>query len=319
MGGRLPARHGRASAVWNGPVSVAHRLGPDDIGPDEATLEEIAIAVAVDAAGFVGERAAGAGPSSLGVVDRKSSATDLVTEVDRATEARLIAAIRARRPHDGILGEESGRHPGAGGSAPGDDHRLAADAVDWVIDPIDGTVNFVLGLPAYSVSVAARVGGQSVAGCVVDVVRGDVYHARRGGGAWCRGVGSQPAIRLHGPRAVPLAEAVVATGFAYDAAARTRQAQVLVAVLGRIGNIRRLGSAALDMCLAGAGRVDAYFEAGLNDWDRAAGLLIAAEAGLRTDVLPAPGGGLTVAARPAIYDEFVRLLITAGADQVMTG
>lgn len=271
-----------------------------------ADLEAIAVEVATDAAGFV----ATSRPDFSAVVG-KTSATDLVTDVDQATEARLVAAIRARRPGDSILGEEGGVHTARNG-------RPAADgAVRWVVDPIDGTVNFVLGLPVYSVSVAARRGDATLAGCVVDVSRGEVFHARLDGGSWLS-VAGRADVRLSGPRPVRLAEAVVGSGFGYDADVRARQGRVLADVMGRVGNLRRLGSAAMDLCYVGAGRLDAYFEAGLNEWDRAAGMLVATEAGARVATIAGRVGELTVAAGRQAYDELEALLREVGAERVLS-
>jgi myo-inositol-1(or 4)-monophosphatase len=271
-------------------------------------LEAVAVAVATDAAQFVRNNR-----RFFDVLDSKTSVTDLVTDVDKATESRLVAAIRARRPADSILGEEGGVHSAQDGSA-GDSEA----AVQWVVDPIDGTVNFVLGLPAFSVSVAARRGGLTLAGCVVDVSRNEVFRARRGGGSWL-GPGDRDDIRLTGPRQITLAEAIVGTGFGYDSSVRTRQGRVVADIIGRLGNLRRLGSAAMDLCYVGAGRLDAYFEAGLNEWDRAAGVLVATEAGALSGTLPGPVGEVTFAAGPAIFSQFRDLLIDAGAERVISG
>ena len=195
---------------------------------------------------------------------------------------------------------------------------LAADGdgVEWVLDPIDGTVNFVLGIPWFSVSVAACVGGRPVAGCVADPNRGETFHARLGGGSFLRTrAGSQ---RLSGPRDVPLAEAVMGTGFAYSAAVRVRQARVMAELIGRLGNIRRLGSAALDLCYVGAGRLDAYFEAGLADWDLAAGMLVAAEAGARVGGLEGSSvnSGLLAASTRSATTSWPRRSTELGAHRV---
>jgi len=176
--------------------------------------------------------------------------------------------------------------------------------VRWLIDPIDGTVNFMLGLPQYAVSIAAQLDGRTVAGCVLNPVSGELFSATLGGGAYLNGQ------RLTGPRAVPLAEAVLATGFGYDARLRARQAQLVARMLGRVGNLRRLGSAALDLCFLAAGRVDAYYEAHLNPWDYSAGCLIAAEAGAVVTGLPGHpfGTPLGIAAAPSVAEPFVALL-----------
>jgi myo-inositol-1(or 4)-monophosphatase len=248
--------------------------------PSPAALEEFAIELATGAAEIV--RAAGGGQL---LVDAKSTETDLVTQVDKASERWLRERIAARRPDDAVLGEE-------GGAAEG------SSAVRWLLDPIDGTVNFVLGLPQYAVSVAAEVDGQVVAGAVCNPVTGELFRAHLGGGAF---LGER---RLTGPRDVPLSRAVLGTGFAYAAQTRARQVALVAALLPVIADIRRLGSAALDICAVAAGRLDGYFESGLNPWDYAAGLLIATEAGCRAagpGVRP-PGRELVVVAGPGLID-----------------
>ena len=234
-------------------------------------------------------------------VATKSSSTDVVTDVDRAVEDFLRTEIARRRPTDSVLGEERG------------DRRDAESPVRWLIDPIDGTVNFMLGLPVYSVSVAAEVGGRVVAGCVTNPVSGQVFGAALGHGSFLRdGRGDR---RLTGPRQVALSEAVVATGFGYDRQLRARQGRVVGELLGRVGNIRRLGSAALDLCALGAGWVDAYYEGPLNEWDLAAGVLIAAEAGVALSGLAGrpPGPAMVAGSHPQLAGEFFALLEELGA------
>jgi myo-inositol-1(or 4)-monophosphatase len=232
-------------------------------------------------------------------VGTKSTATDLVTQVDRAAERWLVEHLAATRPDDAVLGEEGGARPG---SSP----------VRWLIDPIDGTVNFVLGIPHYAVSVAAELDGVVVAGAVVDVVSGETFRARRGAGAWLN------ETALSGPRDVPMERAVIGTGFGYDAAARTRQISIVAELLPRIADIRRMGAASLDLCSVAAGRLDGYFEAGLNPWDYAAGALIAAEAGCRvTGLRGRPASAqLTAAAGVSLAAEFFAVLELLGADSV---
>jgi myo-inositol-1(or 4)-monophosphatase len=264
---------------------------------EPAELEQLCVRLAEGAAGVVRERR-----GDRHAVSAKSTATDLVTEVDRATEQWLVEQLAQRRPDDAILGEEGGGRPGSSG-------------VRWLLDPIDGTVNFVLGLPHYAVSVAAEVDGQVMAGAVANPVSGETFRARRGGGAW---LGEQ---RLTGPRDVPLARAVVATGFGYDAALRARQVAAVTPLLPRIGDIRRLGAASLDLCFLAAGRVDGYFEAALNPWDHAAGGLVATEAGCRLSGLDgrAPGRHLYAAAGPGLAAELFALLESVGAGDVLPG
>jgi len=262
--------------------------------PDPAELESLAVYLATGAARLIRDGRSG----DLGTT-AKSTSTDLVTEVDRATERWLLAELAAQRPGDAVLGEETGVRAGETG-------------VRWVLDPIDGTVNFVLGLPQYAVSVAAEVDGVVVAGAVCHPITGEVFRARRGGGAF---VGD---VQLNGPRDVPLARAVVGTGFSYDARYRERQAAALVGLLPRIADIRRLGAASLDLCFVAAGRLDAYFEVGLNPWDCAAGGLIATEAGCVVTGLrgrAASSEFLAVAGAPLITD-FVAVLEELDADVV---
>jgi myo-inositol-1(or 4)-monophosphatase len=232
-------------------------------------------------------------------VDAKSTPTDLVTEVDRASERWLADELARLRPDDGLLGEEGASRAGGSG-------------VRWVVDPIDGTVNFLYGLRPYAVSVAAERDGRVVAGCVHDPTSGDTYTASLGGGAQLDGV------RIGGRwLADGLATAVVGTGFGYDAGRRAVQGRLLAAVLPRVGNVRRLGSAALDLCYVAAGRLDGYYELGLNDWDRAAGMLVAAEAGAVVSGLRGrPPGAITVAASPAVAAGLTALLEELDADRL---
>jgi myo-inositol-1(or 4)-monophosphatase len=259
-----------------------------------AELEQVAIELATGAA-----RVVSATRGTDLDVTAKSTSTDLVTSADRATESWLRERIAALRPGDGVLGEEAGE-------------RRGATAVRWVIDPIDGTVNFVLGLPQYAVSVAAEADGTVVAGAVCNPATGETFHARLGGGAFLDG------RRLTGPREVPVQRAVVGTGFGYDAARRSRQADVITRLLPRVADIRRLGAASLDLCFLAAGRLDAYFEVGLNPWDHAAGGLVAQEAGCVASGLRgrAPGAHFYAAAGPALAGDFFDLLAEIGADEV---
>jgi myo-inositol-1(or 4)-monophosphatase len=268
---------------------------PRPIDPDlPAELERFAVELARGAAAVVGAHGRGAL-----AVSSKSSVTDLVTAADRASESWLAEQIAAQRPADAILGEEGAGSTGTSG-------------VRWLLDPIDGTVNYVLGLPQYAVSIAAEVDGQVQAAAVCNAASGEVFRAHRGGGAF-RGV-----TRLSGPRQVPLGRAVVGTGFSYDAAQRARQGAVVAGLLPRLADIRRLGSASLDLCAVAAGQLDAYFEAGLQTWDYAAGVLIATEAGCAASGLRnrAPSSHLTAVAGPALAQEFFALLEEFGADAV---
>ena len=235
-------------------------------------------------------------------VSTKSTATDVVTDVDRRVERWLTAAIADARPADGVLGEEGAEATGQ-------------SRVRWVLDPIDGTVNFLLGLPQYAVSVAAELDGVIVAGCVHNPETGDTYSAVRGRGAFLsRSAGDQ--VQLHGPRQVPVERMVVGTGFSYDAVVRREQAAALARLLPRIGDIRRLGAASLDLCAVALGNLDGYFELGLHEWDYAAGLLVAHEAGCSSSGLRGRAAGTTFAAVCAgpVAVDFFALLTDAGAD-----
>jgi myo-inositol-1(or 4)-monophosphatase len=184
------------------------------------------------------------------------------------------------------------------------------DAVTWVLDPIDGTVNFVYGIPAYSVSVGAQIDGVSVAGAVADVVAGRVYSAARGLGAYV--VDERGTESLRCAAVDDLSMALLGTGFGYSRRRRKSQAALLAQMLPVVRDVRRIGSAALDLCMVAAGRLDAFYEHGLEVWDRAAGELIAAEAGARVLVPerdgPTGSAGLVVAAAPGIADELLAAL-----------
>jgi myo-inositol-1(or 4)-monophosphatase len=272
--------------------------GPD---ADVAALRDLAERVARAAGDLVRTAAAG----RVRVEDTKSSPSDVVTAADRAAEALLRDLLSAERPDDAVLGEEGSSSPGRTG-------------LTWVLDPIDGTVNFLYGIPAYAVSVAVVEGTpgdpgrwSTVAGCVHEVARGETWTAGRGLGAALDGQ------RL-GPRPVPaLDAALVATGFGYLAARRRAQARVVADLLPRVRDIRRIGAASLDVCHVAAGRVDAYYERGLNVWDFAAAQLVATESGV--SVL-GPGGGppsgeLLVAARAPLAGVLAAELDRLGADR----
>lgn len=260
--------------------------------PDPSTL----LAVASDLARAAGDRLLAELSSHRADVATKTSHTDMVTEMDRATEAFLVEGILASRPDDGIVGEEGADHPGTSG-------------VRWVLDPIDGTTNYVYGLPGFAVSVAAEVDGAAVVGVVVDPVHGDMFTATRGGGA--RRNGERIAVSNEDS----LDRALVSTGFSYEPERRRRQAHVLTEVLPAIRDIRRPGAAAVDLCWVACGRVDAFYEKGLQRWDYAAGALIASEAGaVVTDLDGGPPSSLfTVAATPGVADALRSLLARAGA------
>jgi myo-inositol-1(or 4)-monophosphatase len=268
------------------------RVGPAEEGviPELAAL---AVALATEGAAVLTDQVTRTDLTA----STKSSPSDWVTEVDRQVEALLVERIVARRPDDGIVGEEGADRP-------------ARSGVRWLLDPIDGTTNFMHRLPGYAVSVAAEVGGVVQVGVVADPARGHLYTATRGGGAFCNG-------RPIGVRAVAdLASAVVATGFSYDGPRRQRQLGIINQILPAIGDIRRLGAASTDLCLVAAGQLAGYFEHGLNIWDYAAGALVAAEAGAVVrlpDPSTLPGDELVYAFAPGIAEAMAALLRDAGA------
>jgi myo-inositol-1(or 4)-monophosphatase len=250
---------------------------------EPGSLLEIAIDIAEAAGGVVrdGLKTARAG------VWTKTSGTDMVTDIDRASEALIAALLAERRPDDALVGEEGTDRPGTTG-------------VRWIVDPIDGTTNYLYGYPAFSVSVAVEVDGVVVAGAVHDVVHTETFTALLGAGAWRDG---EPLTTNH-PDA--LGYALVGTGFSYESARRAQQGAVVARVLPAVRDIRRAGSAALDVCWVAAGRLDAFYERGLQPWDWAAAALVAAEAGARVGIID---GDLHVAAPPALFDELAALLI----------
>lgn len=238
-------------------MPATHRTETADTDP--AALRAIAETLARDAGQLVRDHSGA--PDMRPEFDDKSSATDLVTEFDRLAEHHIVSELARLRPGDGILAEEGAASASTTGTT-------------WVIDPIDGTTNFVYGLPTWSTSVAAAVDGITIAGAVYAPALDEMYSAARGAGASLNGhrIGRTSSSR-------PLETAIIATGFTYRRDRRIAQAALVGHLLSAVGDIRRLGSAALDLCLVAAGRVDAYVEEHLNSWDVAAGLLIATEAG----------------------------------------
>jgi myo-inositol-1(or 4)-monophosphatase len=234
-------------------------------------LLELAVEAATMAGGLLLERVQTGREQS---VSSKSTPTDLVSEADLASERAIRALLAERRPDDGFVGEEGGSQDGTSG-------------LEWVVDPLDGTVNFLFGIPQWCVSVAVRDGagaaggaGSTLAGAVYDPNRGELFTATRDGPA------RLGAIELRGSERGDLATAMVATGFAYDAKVRAAQAKVLARAAGEVRDIRRFGSAALDLAWTAAGRFDGYFERTVKPWDIAAGALICECAGLRVVDLP---------------------------------
>jgi myo-inositol-1(or 4)-monophosphatase len=235
-------------------------------------LHELAVSAALEAAQMVhvGRR------EGVTVADTKTSASDVVTLMDRKSEALLVDRILSARPDDGILGEEGASHVGETG-------------IRWVLDPIDGTVNYLYGLPEWAVSVAAEIDGITVVGVVAAPALGETYVAVRGRGATLHDSDGVHALHVNNP--VDLPAALVATGFGYTVERRTAQARVVEQVLPRVRDIRRGGACSVDLCSLAAGRVDAYYERGPHAWDLAAGGLVAHEAGARIEGLHgAPAG-----------------------------
>jgi myo-inositol-1(or 4)-monophosphatase len=250
---------------------------------EHAALLDLAVATAHEAATLVTQRRR----AGVEVADTKTSPTDVVTEVDHAAEELIRARLLAARPDDGIVGEEGDDTPSTSG-------------VTWVVDPIDGTVNFLYGIPQYAISIAAKRGEEVVAGVVLDVTKGEAFTATLGGGAHLDG----HPVRVRD--VVPLEHRLVITGFSYERDTRVKQAAAIARLLGRVRDVRRLGSAALDLCYVACGRADAYVEEGLNEWDLAAGGLVVAEAGGRWAQRSGAGGKRLVLASPAGgFDDFL--------------
>jgi myo-inositol-1(or 4)-monophosphatase len=271
--------------------------------PDVRTVREL-VGLAERLATTAGALVRDGRPLQVDVASTKSSPIDIVTEMDLASEALLRRTLAELRPDDGILGEEQGLVPGTSG-------------VTWVIDPIDGTVNYLYGVPAYSVSVAAVVGPPApetwtvVAGCVHSVAEGRTWTAGLGLGA-SEG-GRMPRVN----DAVPFARSLVGTGFGYTADRRRGQARVLAELLPQVRDIRRIGSASLDLCSLASGRLDLYYERGLQPWDIAAASLVAQEAGAVVVGLRGAraGAAMTVAGPEPTVHELVALLERLDADR----
>jgi myo-inositol-1(or 4)-monophosphatase len=263
-------------------------------GVDAGGLAALALEAARAGAVLIRDRAA----RGVTVADTKSSDVDVVTEADLAVEELVRGMLRQHRPGDGFLGEEETEEPGTSG-------------VRWVIDPIDGTVNFLYGLPQYAVSVAAERDGEVVAGVVLNAATGVEYVAHVGPDGVAKATRDGRPIGVRDP--APLAERLVATGFSYEAHQREVQARALVRLLPRVRDIRRLGSCALDLCHLAEGSIDAYVEEGVNLWDYAAGALVARGAGARTELVPGAGGRDALLCAPSHgFDEFREAVRAAG-------
>ena len=270
--------------------------------PDPALLADLR-ALAERVARSAGELVRSGRPDQVQVASTKSSPVDVVTQMDADSEALLRRLILSERPDDAILGEEEG-------------HVAGASGLTWVIDPIDGTVNYLYGIPAYAISVAVVAGTPDpalwtpLAGCVFHVVDGRTWTASRGGGATLDG------RQLRVNAAKPLAQSLVGTGFGYASERRAAQALVLTHVLPLVRDIRRIGSAAIDLCMVADGSLDLVYERGLNPWDMAAGGLVVTEAGgALTGLQGRPAGpDMTVAGAPASVEELAGILAGLDAD-----
>lgn len=261
-------------------------------GPDPQAI----LRLAVDLATAAGRLASDGRRAGLRHVKTKSSATDMVTEFDAAAERLIVAGIVAERPDDGIVGEEGTATTGASGVA-------------WYVDPIDGTTNYLYGIPQWGVSIGVADAAGMLVGVVAAPDLGETFTAVRGGGAFLNG---EPIIAsgLDDP-----ASALVATGFSYSPARRGEQGAAAARLLPHVRDIRRFGSASLDLCAVACGRIDLYYETGLNSWDMAAGDLIAREAGAVTSDFsggPARPAEL-LACAPALAEPARRLLALVGA------
>lgn len=259
------------------------------------SLLELARTVGLEAAEFV-RRSRPVG--RVDVATTKSSPTDVVTEIDQACERLIRERIFTARPEDGFVGEE------------GDD-IIGTSGVDWVVDPIDGTVNFIHDIPAYAVAIAARQDGVVVAGYVVNIANGDEWGAVLGGGSWR--YAAEERTMLTAPVGAPLPRAIAASGFHYVQEIRAKQAAAMAVFLPQVADIRRTGSAALNLCALAEGQYDMYFEQGLHLWDQAAAGLIATESGLIVTGLDSePNERMVMAAHPAMAEEYFALVRTCG-------
>lgn len=260
------------------------------------TLADELLVVARELARAAGDMALTGRKAGLQNVQTKSTATDMVTEFDRASEKLIVEGMRKRRPHDAIVGEEGASVSGTSG-------------ITWYIDPIDGTTNFLYDLPAWAVSIGAEDHNGPLAGVVYIPALGEMFSATRGGGAF---LNDSP---IHSNAISEVSQALVCTGFSYSAEQRTIQAKRVSQFIHQIRDIRRAGAAAIDLCFVACGRTDAYFEENLHQWDIAAGILIAHEAGCRSGDFagntPRPGEILTSA--PAIFDQLSALIMAASA------
>jgi myo-inositol-1(or 4)-monophosphatase len=266
-------------------------------------LLDLARTIALEA----GELAARRRSEGVAVAATKSTIVDVVTEADREVERLVLGRLQDARPADGVLGEEGASVAGTSG-------------LTWVVDPIDGTVNYLYGIPHYAVSIALvelpdgagepdPLTWRALAGVVLNPATGEIFTAKAGEGAFC---GDR---RIHVGEPVELDVALIATGFAYAASTRAFQGEVVARLLPKVRDIRRQGTASLDLCFVADGRYDAYFERTLSPWDHAAGALIAREAGARVTGMrgAAPSRDLVLVAEPSVAERLEALLDELGA------
>ncbi|MFS0735275.1 inositol monophosphatase family protein [Microbacterium sp. 1P10UB] len=255
-------------------------------------LEEDLRALAMDIAREAGGLALRRRSEGVAIAATKSAVADIVTEADREVEALIRERLKAERPGDGFLGEETGADRGSTG-------------VTWVVDPIDGTVNYAYGIPAWAVSIAAVTGEpdarlwRAEAAAIYAPPTDEMFSAARGGGAWLGG----SRLSVNTERGV--AGALLATGFGYDPATHAGDLKRVARVMPLARDLRRIGAASLDLAYVAAGRLDGYFERGLNPWDHAAGALLVTEAGGRIGGSPAgrPGVEMTIACADSLFDD----------------
>ena len=256
---------------------------------DHDGLLDLAVDVASEAGRLLLDRFS----SDMTGVDTKSTPTDVVTDADRESEDLVLRRIAAERPEDGVISEEG-------------EGRSSTSGLTWIIDPLDGTVNYLFGIPVWGVSVALRDDDGILAGVVNDPTRGEVFAALRGRGTT---LNDRP---IHVSDVADLSTALVGTGFSYDAEARLAQAEGLVHVLPRVRDIRRAGSAAIDLAWLACGRLDGFYEAPMKLWDRAAGELLVTEAGGVVTPLEPPYGedSGVIAAGPGLHQALNDLVVT---------
>jgi myo-inositol-1(or 4)-monophosphatase len=255
---------------------------------DLTTLLHVAVDAALDAGSLLVARFR----TDVEGIGSKSSSTDMVSDADREAEASIRERLRAARPDDAILGEERGDEPGSSG-------------LRWIVDPLDGTTNFLFGIPQWCVSVACEDERGGIVGVVHDPVRGETFTATRRGGAFRNGVPIHVSVKTD------LGDSLIATGFSYLPVERAAAAEILIRVLPRVRDVRRAGAAALDLAWTAAGLFDGYYEAPTHRWDWAAGAVLVREAGGTVSEMPAigPSGPGLIAAGPALHDALRSLVL----------